>query len=102
MMSNEEICREYRTAKCPSKQIQVLADLNGTDRKTILKILVENGEQVDGRLLRGLKTEAQVGKPSAAKAEEGDHTHTHTHGGRRSREAPCGIRHSAGSYRAAA
>lgn len=32
-MTNEEICRDYRAAKVPSKQIHILADLNQCDRR---------------------------------------------------------------------
>lgn len=93
MMTEEEICREYRTAKVPAKQIQVLADLNATDRKTILKILVKNGEKVDGRLTRILRQNEDASPKTedtsvdvktaqdASPVKEGGNTHTHTHTG---------------------
>lgn len=66
VMTEADICREYRTAKAPGKQIQILADLNGTDRKSILEILQRNGEKLDGRLVKG-----NGGRQAAApKAEE--------------------------------
>lgn len=42
-MTNAEIVAEYRTAKTPSKQISVLADLNQCTRKEIVEILREAG-----------------------------------------------------------
>lgn len=47
-MTNEEICRDYRAAKAPSKQIHILADLNQCDRKKIMEILVEGGCKLPG------------------------------------------------------
>lgn len=48
-MTKSEILREYNLAKNPKDQIQVLADLNATDKQTIVDILIEMG--VDGRTL---------------------------------------------------
>lgn len=43
-MSEADICREYRQAKNKNAQVQVLADLNGTNKKIILDILQRGGE----------------------------------------------------------
>lgn len=47
-MTNEEICREHRTAKAPQKQIGILAELNQVPRKEIVEILKEGGEKLPG------------------------------------------------------
>lgn len=43
-MTEGEICRSYREAKWPLRQIQVLADLNATKREAIIEILERKGE----------------------------------------------------------
>lgn len=50
IMTDEEICREYRLAKNKANQVTVLADQNQCDRKEILSIVEEGGETVDKRL----------------------------------------------------
>lgn len=47
-MTNEEICREYRQAKDPKKQIEILADYNQTTKSAIVDILRAGGEKVPG------------------------------------------------------
>lgn len=47
-MTNEEICRDYRAAKAPSKQIRILAELNQCSRDKIKQILVEGGCKLPG------------------------------------------------------
>ena len=49
-MTNEEICREYRQAKAPTKQIQILADLNGCKKDEIKQILIDGGEKLPGNM----------------------------------------------------
>lgn len=49
-MTNEEICREYRTAKAPLKQIQILAELNGCKKDVIKQILIDGGEKLPGNM----------------------------------------------------
>lgn len=44
-MSDEEICREYRLAKYPGKQVKILAEENGCSMGTIYNILRANGIQ---------------------------------------------------------
>lgn len=56
-MTPEEICRDYRLAKAPSKQISILAELNGCTRKEIYKILLDGGCELPGNC-----------RPKAAKA----------------------------------
>lgn len=45
-MTSEEICRNYRLAKDPRKQIEILADLNQTSKRKIQKILEKGGETI--------------------------------------------------------
>jgi len=49
-MAPEEICREYRQAKAPTKQIQILADLNGCKKDEIKRILIDGGEKLPGNM----------------------------------------------------
>lgn len=51
-MSADEICRSYREAKEPNRQIQILAQLNCTDTETIIGILKENNEPLKKRPYR--------------------------------------------------
>lgn len=44
-MSDREICLSYRLAKDKFVQIEILAELNLTDKEEIVKILLQNGEQ---------------------------------------------------------
>lgn len=57
MMTDGEICREYRLAKDKDKQIGIIADQCGMVRNEIIKVLVDCGEM-----------EAPVEKPKAKKA----------------------------------
>lgn len=45
-MTDAEICREFREAKNPKAQIEILADLNLCSKNDILKILMMNGQDV--------------------------------------------------------
>ena len=45
-MTTEEIIRSYTTAKDKSKQIGILADLNGCDKEKIRAILISKGCQM--------------------------------------------------------
>ena len=47
-MSDAMIASEYRQAKQKQKQIHILADLNGTDTKTIVEILTREGCELPG------------------------------------------------------
>ena len=41
-----EICRNYRYAKNKVEQVQILAELNAVERKTVIDILTAEGEKV--------------------------------------------------------
>lgn len=58
-MTNEEICRDYKAAKAPSKQIHILADLNQCSREKIKQILVEGGCKLPGNCLPNPKTKSK-------------------------------------------
>lgn len=45
-MTDGEICREYRLAKNKREQIRILAELNCTDERSIIDILLRGGEKV--------------------------------------------------------
>ena len=44
MDTPNEICRSYRMAKDRTKQIQIMAELNGVSKEEIIKMLVRGGE----------------------------------------------------------
>lgn len=66
-MTNEEIVREYRSAKSRMKQIGILADENGCDNRTIVNILIEAGESVPGNFLPRKK---QTARPDVVELEQ--------------------------------
>ena len=66
-MSNEEIAREYRTAKDGLKQAKILAELNQCSKDKIVEILLQQGVKVDGRLLQKGRPHAKP-KPAEAAA----------------------------------
>lgn len=76
-MTNEEIVRDYRQAKAPSKQIRILADLNQTDRKTIMQILIDGGCKLPGNCGNAKKPQKtasktqETGKLPGAKSDAG-------------------------------
>lgn len=57
-MTNEEIIRDYKAAKAPSKQIAILTDLNQCNREKIKQILVEGGCKLPGNYV-GTKTKSK-------------------------------------------
>ena len=70
-MTNEEIVRDYKAAKAPSKQIAILADLNQCDRTKIKQILVEAGCKLPGNCLPNPKTKSKgVALAGPAKADD--------------------------------
>ena len=69
-MTNEEIIRDYKAAKAPSKQINVLADLNQCSREKIKQILVEGGCKLPGNCV-GTKTKSK-GVPLAGPPAKAD------------------------------
>jgi hypothetical protein len=54
-MGENEILREYRTAKNPNDQIRILADLNCCSKSEMAQWLADHGEKVDGRMLKKTK-----------------------------------------------
>lgn len=58
-MTNEEIIRDYKAAKAPSKQIHILADLNQCSRDKIKQILVAGGCKLPGNCLPNPKTKSK-------------------------------------------
>ena len=58
-MTDEEICRDYRAAAAPMKQIGILADLNQCSKEQIKQILVKGGCELPGNM-----------RPKAKKAPE--------------------------------
>lgn len=64
VMSNEEICREYRQAKDQHRQIGILADQNNTTKAEIVEILRASGEKVTGNYKpKRVETAVPVAKP---------------------------------------
>lgn len=57
-MGEQEIVTSYRTAATPQKQIRILADLNGCDKKTIANILTAAGCELPGNMKPKKKPEA--------------------------------------------
>lgn len=57
-MTKEEIIRDYKASKAPSKQIAILAELNQCDREKIKQILVEGGCELPGNCV-GTKTKSK-------------------------------------------
>jgi transposase len=53
-VTEHEICYLYREARNKVTQLQVLAELNDTDRNKIIEILVKNGEEIPDRVIRQL------------------------------------------------
>ena len=64
IMSNEEICREYRQAKDQHRQIGILADQNKATKAEIVEILRASGEKVTGNYKpKRVETAVPVTKP---------------------------------------
>ena len=59
-MTDREICLMYREAKYKSRQLQILAELNNTDRNKIIKILLQNGERLPSSDIRRLYNRLNV------------------------------------------
>ena len=49
-MTDEEICRDYRAAAAPLKQIGILADLNQCSKERIKQILIKGGCELPGNM----------------------------------------------------
>ena len=66
-MSDAEIASEYRQAKKKQSQIHILADLNGTDTKTIVEILTREGCELPGNFKKkAAPAKEQEATPEAA------------------------------------
>lgn len=50
-MTEYEICCLYRESRNHVTQLQILAELNATDRNQIIGILVKNGEEIPERVI---------------------------------------------------
>lgn len=46
VMSEKDICKEFREAKNPRAQVEILADLNVCSKNEILKVLMASGMDV--------------------------------------------------------
>lgn len=53
-MTEREICISYKEARRPDEQTQILADLNGTNKVEIIKILAKNKVELTGLTVRYL------------------------------------------------
>lgn len=53
-MTEYEICCLYRESRNHVTQLQILAELNATNRNRIIGILVKNGEEIPERVTRQL------------------------------------------------
>ena len=67
-MDQSEIVRSYREAKNKEKQIQILADLNGSSPEQIRKILIAAGEPAEKK---ETGTEAKGNQTDGCKAASG-------------------------------
>ena len=72
IMTDEEICRDYRTAKSPLKQIGILAQLNQCPKEKIKEILIAGGCELPGNMRpkpKGPRTAAKEPEPEKAEPE---------------------------------
>lgn len=67
-MSPDEIVRDYLAAKTPLKQIKILAELNCTDKQTIVQILKDAGAPLPKNYYNGknLRPGPVSAEPAAA------------------------------------
>jgi hypothetical protein len=54
-MGENEILREYRTAKNQKEQVEILADLACCSKSEMAQWLADHGAKVDGRMLKNAK-----------------------------------------------
>lgn len=59
VMTPNEICRDYRSAKNKREQIKILADLNCTSTEEIIKVLVDCGEMAPPKKKPAKRTESE-------------------------------------------
>lgn len=62
-MNQSEIVRSYREAKNKEKQIQILADLNGSSPEQIRQILIATGEPAEKKRPKLKEIRQMVVKP---------------------------------------
>lgn len=62
-MDQSEIVRSYREAKNKEKQIQILADLNGSSPEQIRQILIAAGEPAEKKRPKSKEIRQMVVKP---------------------------------------
>ncbi len=65
-----DICRQYREAKYPERQINILAELNNMSKVKVIGILTGNGEKLTGRTIKQLNKKMETLKKKIAAAEE--------------------------------
>lgn len=67
IMGENEICREYRTAKNKKQQIYILADLNCCKPQEIMNVLIDNGEAIQPRKKRKIPDKESLSKQEKQK-----------------------------------
>lgn len=73
IMSEADICLEYRQAKTPSLQIEILADLNLCDTESIMRVLIRNGTDMSHATYhRNKKARAMLTKLLMQELEDAD------------------------------
>jgi hypothetical protein len=68
-----EIVRDYKEAKDPFKQVEILADLNQVSKKELAQLLAAQGCEVDGRYLainNAKRKKPEAPKPAPKKTGE--------------------------------
>lgn len=74
MMASEavknDICRIYREAKYPDRQIPILAQLNGMSKTEIIGILIWKGEELPKRTVNQIDRKMKSLKKKIAAAEK--------------------------------
>lgn len=69
-MTEREICLSYQRARNPNAQLEILAELNGVDRKDIIKILIEHGEKLPRPAIKWLHKRLDMLKRQIAEREQ--------------------------------
>lgn len=66
----KDICRRYREAKYPDRQIEILADLNTMSKMMVIGILSGNGEELPESTVKRLCRKMETLKKKIAAAEK--------------------------------
>lgn len=69
MLNEKDICREYRMAKSPCKQVKILAELNCCSKNTILSVLKRNG-LYNGKIVEKPKKQPVPRRPKTVWTQE--------------------------------